>query len=347
MTSTMSLQKVLSKNEHDLLRSRLIAIEYPDMNFDEYVRRIRKVAEDVGHLFAEIRDFLNDDVPYQQRPSCIKIVNLPTSESVSMPPVGSATLKRIAKPDYLSENLLTLIGCLFGHPYSMYCEGRGLINNLVPTQATAGEITGLGASSDLHFHAENSALRFLADGDCSPAALFLTGVRQDVAPPRTRLSDARLALELLGPEDQEILASPQYRIKLPYRWRSYRDGYADARTRLIPLVEWDRRGLVVRAAFYGDMIADFASAAAERAARNFEQALEQVALDEVVAPGELIGIDNRFTLHARTPFQASFDAEGRALRWAQRLFVADSLATFEGWSVSDGCVFAPQFDAAA
>ena len=103
-------------------------------------------------------------------------------------------MKRIEKPSYLSENALLLVATLFGEPYSMACEGRGLVNNLIPTQATSTDLTGLGANSDLRFHIENSALRFLTGRDCSPKALFLTGVRQDITPPLTRLSDARPAL---------------------------------------------------------------------------------------------------------------------------------------------------------
>lgn len=262
-----------------------------------------------------------------------------------MPPAQPGGLKRIEKPGYISENVLLLIATLFGGPYSMACEGRGLVNNLVPTRTTAADLSGAGAASDLRFHIENAALRFLTGRDCSPKALFLTGVRQDKTPPFTRLADARPALALLTLEDRNALMTAQYRIRLPYRWRQFRADYDRVTTPPIPLLRAGVDGLLVNAALYGDMIADFGSAAGERAARNFEAALEAVAVDEIIAPGEVLCIDNRVTLHARTPFAASFDEEGRALRWVQRVFVTEDLSNFRGWDAADGAVFAPRFAA--
>jgi len=225
----------------------------------------------------------------------------------------------------------------------MFCEGRGLVNNLVPSKGTSRDLTGLGTASELKLHIENAALRFMSGSDCAPKALLLTGVRQDASPPYTRVSDARQALAMLGPEDRAALASPAYQIRLPYRWRKFRSTYVDAVTRPIALIEWTPAGLVVNVAFYGDMVANILSPRAERAAKNFEAALEEVAVDEIVSPGEILGIDNRTTLHARTAFVASFDQQGRASRWVQRIFVTDALENFQGWERVDDLVFAPSF----
>jgi L-asparagine oxygenase len=170
-----------------------------------------------------------------------------------------------------------------------------------------------------------------------------TGVRQDRSPPFTRVSDARLALELVDLEDREVLGTPSFKLKLPYRWRTYADEYATATTEFVPLVEARPSGTVINAAFYGDMIAAFASPRAQVAAQHLERALQQVATDEVVSPGEVLGIDNRCTLHARTPFPASFDEMGRAHRWAQRIFIVDDLDRFAEWHRTDDAVFAPRF----
>ncbi|MGJ3262293.1 MAG: TauD/TfdA family dioxygenase [Salinarimonas sp.] len=343
---TRPLHLTLDDQARDRLASCLRHIAYPAHGFEAYVGAVRTASAPLADVFAPIRGFLDDATPADQRPGAIKITNLPVSPAIPRPPLDAAARTRIEKPDYLSENLLTAIACLFGEPYSMHCEGRGLVNNLVPTRTTSEQITGLGASSDLRFHAENAALRFLTDRDCAPAALFLLGVAQEPTPPKTRLSDARAALALLDPTDRDLLARPLFAIKLPYRWRGYRTGYDTLSTRLVPLVEEDARGLVVHAAFYGDMIAHVVDAAAERAARAFEAALEEVSHDIVVSPGELIGIDNRTTLHARTPFPASFDEEGRARRWVQRLFVTKDLSAFADWDAPQERVYAPRFEAA-
>ena len=345
MQSTQVYTKVLSDIERDTLRNAVQDIVYPENEYGSYLEKIRFVQRSVASIFSDIAARADLSRCYPHYTGAIKITNLPTDSNLPMPPAQPGGLKRIEKPSYISENVLMVIATLFGKPYSMACEGRGLINNLVPTRATSADLSGAGAASDLRFHIENSALRFLTGRDCSPKALFLTGVRQDKTPPLTRLSDARPALALLAPEDRKALSTAQYRIRLPFRWRQFRQGYDEVTTPRIPLLRASGDGLLVNAALYGDMIADFGSAAGERAAHNFEAALEAVAVDEVVTPGEVLCIDNRVTLHARTPFQASFDDEGRALRWAQRVFVTEDLRNFRDWDATDGAVFAPRFAA--
>jgi alpha-ketoglutarate-dependent taurine dioxygenase len=61
-----------------------------------------------------------------------------------------------------------------------------------------------------------------------------------------------------------------------------------------------------------------------------------------IAPGTLVYIDNRITLHSREAFSASFDAAGRAKRWVQRVFIAPSLWTHRKLVRSKHRVFQPQ-----
>ena len=342
---TKPLELALSDSQRDALKHDLLSTVYPDQDFDRYVATIKQASSHLKSVLSPLDRFLATDADPDERPGAIKITNLPVSKLIELPPLNHAELIKIQKENYLSENVLTAVAVQFGEPYSMHCEGRGLINNLIPTKSTSSQITGLGADSDLRFHVENAALRFLTEHDCSPSALLLTGVNQEENPPKTRLSDARLALKLLSATERSILQSPLYAVKLPYRWRGYSAGYDSLHTRMIPLIEEDQRGLIVHAAFYGDMIAYCANAEAERAAKAFEEALESVAHDEIVSPGELIAIDNRTTLHARTPFKASFDASGRAQRWVQRLFITKDLGAFADWATPNQRVFAPTFEA--
>ncbi|WP_437997569.1 TauD/TfdA family dioxygenase [Sorangium sp. So ce185] len=343
MASTQIYTKTLSNGERELLEETLAGITYPENGYAEYLAQLRKARDRVAGMFSDLSALADLGRSPPVFCGALKVGNLPTSANVPVPPPQAGLAKRIEKPSYLSENLLTMIASFFGEPYSMYCEGRGLVNNLVPSRETSGDLSGLGTTSELRLHIENAALRFMTGRDCSPKALFLTGVRQDASPPYTRVSDARLALSMLSPEERAALASPAYQMKLPYRWRRSRGAYANVTTRPIPLVERTPAGLVVNAAFYGDMIADILSPRAERAAKRFEAALEEVAIDEIVSPGELLGIDNRVTLHARTAFKASFDEQGRASRWVQRIFVTDALENFDGWERIDDAVFAPTF----
>lgn len=340
---TSPLVLTLGEHEKSLLENLLYDIRYPSNSFAEYVRSIRLKTLLSRNLFSRLFNFVDEQVRLENRPCAIKIENLPIDKNPPVPSPGASFQKHILKETYLSENILTLIANLFGYPYSMHYEGQGLVNNLIPNIETSKDITGLGATSDLRFHIENAALRFLNGGrDCSPKALFLIGVRQDEHPPKTRLSDVRLALKLISSETRAVLEAENYKIKLPYRWRDQNQAYASAETAYIPLLQSTPSGLTAHAAFYGDMIIDMRTNAAGAAAKEFEAALEEVAVDEIVSPGVLLGIDNRITLHARTPFKATFDELGRAQRWVQRIFVTSSLDNFTDWLQTDTNIFAPK-----
>lgn len=305
--TTKVYSKFLTNSEKDEVSRAISHIKYPEENYAEYLEKINFLGEGLHHIFFELFERSSMSQGYPHFDGAIKIGNLPIDDQVPMPPQNSSSMKRIKKESYISENVLILIASLFGKPYSMASEGLGLVNNLIPKLSTLQDFSGTGASSDLHFHIENSALRFLSMKDCSPKALFLTGVRQEKLPPSTKLSDARLAIEMLSEEDRLELQKPQYKIRLPYRWREVFPGNNELTTPPIPLLKPSIDGLIVNAVFYGDMIADYGSSAGERAASLFEEALEKVSISEIVKPGEVLCIDNRVTLHARTPFEASFD----------------------------------------
>jgi L-asparagine oxygenase len=213
MQSTHVYTKTLRDRERDLVRAAVRDIVYPESDYKNYLAQIRLAQSAVLPIFADIADRARLSRGYPYYAGAIKIENLPT-DGDPPPPQPGGGLKRIEKASYISENVLLLIATLFGSPYSMECEGLGLVNNLVPTQATSKDLSGAGAASDLRFHIENAALRYLTGRDCSPKALFLTGVRQDRTPPFTRLADARPALALLTPKDRQALSTAQYRIRL-------------------------------------------------------------------------------------------------------------------------------------
>ena len=335
--------KEFTAEEKYLLQNELVSIYYPNENYDSYIQKIANVLERNRPLFSDLIQIKNLS---QQPPHFyggVKIKNLPIDLVLPMPPKNGGGYKRIEKSTYISENILTLFGLIFGEPYSMHCEGRGLINNLIPKEDAIGDLTGLGSDTELGFHIENVALRYFPKKDCSPKALLFIGVRQQTEPPYTPMSDARKALDLLNHDDIVQLASPAYRIKLPYRWRKVKKAYASLLTDYIPIIQWESAYLINNGAFYGDMLIDVKTLEARRAANKFIAALEQVKYMPVVSPGELICIDNRVMYHSRKPFKAVFDEQGRAHRWLQRLFVAEHLDKFSDWKHEDDRIYSPMF----
>ena len=259
----------------------------------------------------------------------VKFINLPQDDNISMPPVDQKIYSRIDKESYVSENILVLIGLIYGEPYSMYDEGKGLVNNLIPLKDALNEFTGVGSGVELGFHIENSALRFISQNNCSPKALLLGGVRQQRNSPITPISDSRDALRLLNDDDIEILSQPIFKIKLPYRWRvnKNRNKY---KTNRIPIINWEKNHLHCNGAFYGNMIGEIKTSNGRRALDNFQKALYKTMHQEVIKPGEIICIDNRVVFHSRLSFDAEFNKNNQAYRWIQRLFVTESLDNFKG-----------------
>ena len=125
-------------------------------------------------------------------------------------------------------------------------------NNLTPHKATARDYTG-SAEVELDFHIENAAQAHMPEGDTSPFALLLLGVRSEAGGgPYTRLADARRALQLLSPDDIAQLYGEHYIIRVPYRWRGRADAARQHRPECGAVGPLDAPRVTV--AFYPDMV---------------------------------------------------------------------------------------------
>ncbi|SFS90194.1 TauD/TfdA family dioxygenase [Marininema halotolerans] len=83
---------------------------------------------------------------------------------------------------------------------------------------------------------------------------------------------------------------------------------------------------------------------AANALRRFHDAIRQVSFGIDLAPGRLVYIDNRFTLHSRDAFTPSVDESGRPLRWVQRVIVAPNLWNHRNLNQIKDRVFKPFAD---
>ncbi|MCK5293070.1 MAG: TauD/TfdA family dioxygenase [Arcobacteraceae bacterium] len=333
------LEIELTDKEKNSLYNDLSKIIYPKDDYHSYIDKLRKVLNRYQFVFKEA--ILNSDLSYTAPHfyGGVKFKNLPIDCDIIMPPKDSRNYARIEKDTYISENVLVLIGLIFGEPYSMYLEGKGLVNNLIPDKNSQNDFTGLGSTVELGFHIENSALRFINKNNCTPKALLLGGVRQQEQPPFTPVSDVREALRLLSNQDIELLSKSNYKVKLPYRWRLNKE-YSDYSTEYIPIINWEDNCLYSNGAFYGDMVVDVKNKAAKIALDNFIKALHQTMIKEVITPGEVICIDNRVVFHSRLAFDAKFDKNDKAFRWIQRIFITEDLSNFSDYKEYNNRVFA-------
>lgn len=244
----------------------------------------------------------------------------------------------------ISENALCMVGAVLGEPYSIFFEGRELVNNLTPQPDTANDYTGLGSSVELDLHIENSALRFLGADSYSPLGLLLLGVRQNNAGntsalPYTNIVNARDAISKLCNRDLEILRGSNYLIHVPYRWRKSFANIGES-TVPCPMISGEGSTLQTNAVFYPEMVTPLSNDA-KIALDNFYNLLKSMIVKVNISPSKLVYIDNRFALHSRDKFTATYDEEGCSHRWIQRLFIMPNLWSLQNFSKVGSRVFNP------
>ncbi|WP_375642937.1 MULTISPECIES: TauD/TfdA family dioxygenase [unclassified Bartonella] len=261
---------------------------------------------------------INQKVSITPRPYLI-FENLPIDRQINTSP-NPYNLDASCKSGYISENLIMMFSLLIGEPYSIKFEGEHIVNNLLPLEDNKKDYTGLGSEVELDFHIENAALKFIRGLNLSPKGILLSGVRNDVDGPLTRISDARLALKLLNEEDLRSLRDNLYIINVPYRWR--KNGVTS--TSKVPLVQGDGEFPDISAVFYPGML-EPQSKKAKEALDHFYEAIKAVSFGIDVQPGRLLYIDNRMALHSRDKFSGSFDRYKNLMRWIQRVFVSADL----------------------
>ncbi len=288
-------------------------------------------------------DLLNHQKTSSELFSGIVIDNLPIDSNITGSPNFEQTGGNF-KSGFLSENIITAFSTLIGEPYSIYFEGRELVNNLTPQINTKYDFTGLGSEVELDFHIENAALQYLSEDDYSPLGIFFLGLRIDetVEQPMTYIADARQALQLLKQSDIDILYGNNFHLHLPFRWREMFHS-SHVNTSKCPVIRGSLHLPRVSVAFYPDMVTPVDNRA-KIALKNFHTAIKEVAESIIITPGKLLYVDNRFTLHSRTRFEATYDETGCPYRWVQRVFVSSSLWPFRNFQSLGDRVFMPKLE---
>ncbi|HDU4042418.1 TPA: TauD/TfdA family dioxygenase [Klebsiella aerogenes] len=343
MTTLPDVEISLTNEESQQLRLAFAPVQYDPAGGIDYLRHLRRIALNTipERLLSALEKtkLLNE-----QALSCVLINNLPIDQHVTGSPKFSET-GASHKEGCLSENILTALGTLLGEPYSIAHEGRELVNNLTPHQEHAHEFTGLGSEVELDLHIENAAQAWMPEGDTSPFALILLGIRGEPdGGPLTHVTDTRRALSLLSAEDIKTLYEPHFIIRVPYRWRSATPKPRD-NTHLVPVLSGPINSPRVTVAFYPDMVLA-SNQLAQQALDNLYRALNQVAFGVQITPGRLVLINNYFALHSRERFTPGFDENGCAYRWIQRLFVAPDLWNFRSFTRLHERVFDPRCETA-
>ncbi|ROM58132.1 hypothetical protein BK648_05065 [Pseudomonas poae] len=323
----------LSTKERHLLTRELSAFSYDARNPKNLIEKLRILAYTTfpNRLIEKLESLKGNDSSY-----CI-FDNLPIEKVTGSPTENSSTAK--LKSGYLTENLLLSFGAVIAEPYAISFEGSKIVNDLTPHKKSRLEYTGLGSEVELDFHIENAAQISDLKGDTSPLALLLLGVRKDpnMEGPKTLIADARKALGQMSSYEIAALYAKNFIIRKPFRWRTN-----DASEESLPTailtgpIGYPR----VSAAFYSDMVTP-TNKEAEDAYNIFKNQIKRVSKSVEIKPGRLVFINNRFTLHAREKFQATYDKNGAPYRWIQRIFITNNLWAFRHFKECGNRIFDP------
>ena len=330
----LSSKIILTESEKNLIYDVLLNVKYDPVGSPAYIQSLRKIA--YKSFPDRVLDALN--LLYNNEIPALVIENLP-STTISKIPFKNEKYEK----DFTSENIILTFSSLLGEPYSISAEGENIVNNLIPYKETKHDYTGLGSESELDFHIENSALNFLFKHESlSPSALLLFGVASNPSNPvKTKFVDIRKVLDVMDYEDIKTLKGDNFIISVPYRWRSYlpKDKLI---TYPVPMICGNLQNPKVFFAFYSNVVKAI-SQDAEMALEKLRSKIDEFASFEVLTSGKLLLLGNKYTLHARESFKASYSQDGRPDRWIQRVFVSRDISSFYRIKILQGRIFEPWF----
>jgi L-asparagine oxygenase len=225
----------------------------------------------------------------------------------------------------LTSAVQLLVMCLLGEPISYRDEKNGeLIQSVHPVSGCEERQENTG-SMYLEFHTEDGFHPY------RPDFLSLLGIRQDhgrVA--RTASASITRALSLLSLDVVDVLRRPEFRIKLASSFGAG-DRFAWPR----PVLSGDFAAPEICVDMYATQPL---TASADWAFGRLRRALESVAVDVALTPGDLLIVDNRTALHARTAFVPRYDGQDR---WLRRMFAVTDFRRSQPARASHSHVCAP------
>ncbi len=279
----------------------------PDLELVAAAGRARRLLPTAVH---DVLADLGDDTA-SWAPGAWLVRGVPVGD---LPVTPAAPGRRTAK-DQVSEFVLLSVARALGQPVGYLPEhGGSLVQDLVPTAASAHLQTSTSSAVELEFHTET------AFHPHRPRYLLLLCLRGDPAA-GTLICDVAQVLDELDPEVRRVLGESRFRTGVD---ESFTGGRTVALRPPAPVLSGDpRRPTVV---FDADLMHGL-----DREAEHAISVLRDLTRARRVAvtlrAGDLLVVDNDRCLHGRTAFRARYDGTDR---WLQRSFVVADLAASAG-----------------
>ncbi|MFF5160701.1 TauD/TfdA family dioxygenase [Streptomyces sp. NPDC000348] len=221
---------------------------------------------------------------------------------------------------HFTNGTLMLVADLLGSLVGYHDEKSGaLFHDVHPVRGEEHRIENSGSVA-FDFHTEN------VHHPLRPDFLGLLCLRQDhEAIAATRVSSVRDALPLLAEDQVAELRKPQFHSLYPTSFTRNTDGPRPS-SGPHPVVFGPPERPFIRFNSHNTRASD---PAGQLVLRALAKALESVCHDLVLAPGDLVVLDNHVVVHGRSAFQPRYDGSDRWLRrfyslrstplWAQRM----------------------------
>jgi L-asparagine oxygenase len=198
-----------------------------------------------------------------------------------------------------------LIGLQLGEVVAYRAEKNGaMVQNVLPVRGMEASQSNAG-SEPLDFHVENAFHPHRPD---YVGLLCLRSDHEKIA--ETLASSIRQALPVISEADRDILHQPRFVTEAPPSFGT--GGYTEPHAILDACPEDPNIVLDVHATTALDDEAN-------NALKRLFSALSEVAVPVVLQPGEMVFVDNRIVLHARSLFTPRYDGRDR---WLHRVYVS-------------------------
>jgi hypothetical protein len=240
----------------------------------------------------------------------------------------------IGRPEktHESEFWLAMTACALGEPFAYAQEKRGnLYQNVVPTRENADKLSSESSVILLDYHTEAAFHPF------KPDYVLLLCLRQDhEARARTSNAGIRMALPLLSLQDRWELQQRQFRTGVDFSFGSPNMEQGNGPLLSVlggnpydPELTYDLDLMVAE------------TDAGNRALWSLRRAVAEVGSYVALTEGDLLVVDNRRAVHARSEFTPRYDGWDR---WLQRMCVTRDLGLSGAWRGCGSRVIDVQFN---
>jgi L-asparagine oxygenase len=300
------LQATFSPDSSQAIADRLVRLPNPMRNLDRGLALARKI---VGSLTPiQIVKLLQEFKSDPAAPGTMLLRGAPVDRFLPRTPSDGRPSSE--KKTFVSEYVLLWIAQELGEAFAFAEEKDGnLVHDVAPNPKKQTSHSNEG-TYDLGYHNEVALSKY------RPDYLALLCLRADhEGKAVTRSADIARALPYLGSQVIDDLRRDEFLLKAPESFGTSGEAHK------VAVLEGPIEYPEVRVNF------DRMEGATKRARQALSKLAEVFARPDVMCqsklrPGDLLVVNNRKTVHARTAFEAHFDGRDR---WLQRIYAASTL----------------------